>query len=215
MSIGEGYYDLYADRILQFPNENFDIVFVDGVDRTRVPVMTHAKCKIKPGGWLVVDDSNWPKLELGMRRFDSWPQATFCGWKKGAIDGHPRYGCTTFFRKPIHPRTKLGIVSDWIHSEEVDATLRAYNELKDSFDLFFLLLHGDPLDTSLIHRCVMPHVTWADYKKGFKLPCSPLSWARELGLDRVLYTSKQEKPSLEDLRKEGFRADLLVDFERT
>ncbi len=211
---GNDYYDIYADHILQFPNESFDIVFVDGADRARVPVMTYAKKKIKPGGWLIVDDSNWDSLALGLRRLDSWPRATFCGWKEGAIDGQARYGCTTFFQKPTRSRTRVGIVSDWAIPEQVNITLQAYDKFKGSFDPFFLLLRGNPLDVSLINHCTMPQVTWTDFKKGFKLLYSPVSWARELELDLVLYTGPREEPWLEDLRRARFQASLLVDFER-
>jgi hypothetical protein len=49
----------YASQIDDFPQEHFDLVLIDG--RARPSCIRHAVLKIKPGGMLVVDNSNRPR----------------------------------------------------------------------------------------------------------------------------------------------------------
>jgi len=58
----------YADTILEYPDESFDLVFVDGEASSRGWCLTNGLPKVKPGGILLLDNSNWLKRELG----DEW-----------------------------------------------------------------------------------------------------------------------------------------------
>lgn len=54
----------YADTILEYPDESFDLVFVDGEASSRGWCLTNGLSKVKPGGILLLDNSNWLKREL-------------------------------------------------------------------------------------------------------------------------------------------------------
>ena len=49
----------YANAILEYPDNSFDLVFVDGEASSRGWCITNALSKIKSGGYLLVDNSNW------------------------------------------------------------------------------------------------------------------------------------------------------------
>lgn len=49
----------YADVIRMFPDEFFDLVFVDGEASSRGWCVRNAVPKLKPGGWLMLDNSDW------------------------------------------------------------------------------------------------------------------------------------------------------------
>lgn len=49
----------YADAILEYPDDSFDLVFVDGEASCRGWCITNALPKLKSGGCLLVDNSNW------------------------------------------------------------------------------------------------------------------------------------------------------------
>jgi predicted O-methyltransferase YrrM len=51
----------YADAILSFPDETFDLVFVDGEASSRGWCLRNAIPKLKPGGYLLLDNSDWLK----------------------------------------------------------------------------------------------------------------------------------------------------------
>jgi predicted O-methyltransferase YrrM len=51
----------YAAAILGYPDESFDLVFVDGEASCRDWCIANALPKIKPGGYLLLDDSDWPQ----------------------------------------------------------------------------------------------------------------------------------------------------------
>jgi len=48
----------YADTINVYPDESFDLIFVDGEASSRSWCIANAIPKLKPGGWLLVDNSN-------------------------------------------------------------------------------------------------------------------------------------------------------------
>lgn len=49
----------YANEILKEPDESFDLVYVDGEASSRGWCLTNALPKLKPGGWLLLDNSDW------------------------------------------------------------------------------------------------------------------------------------------------------------
>lgn len=77
-----------------------NVVFVDGFDRTRNECIAHSMGKITPGGWLVVDDSQWAKLRPGLRLLSDWKCTDFTGERTGRSDGKVTRGRVSFFRKP-------------------------------------------------------------------------------------------------------------------
>lgn len=58
----------YAGAILEYPDESFDLVFVDGEASCRDLCLANSLSKVKPGGILLLDNSNWLERELG----DGW-----------------------------------------------------------------------------------------------------------------------------------------------
>lgn len=93
----------YVDSISTFPDEFFDVVWIDGWDDARFPCAKLAVDKVKLGGYVVVDDSNWAKLRRSL--FSLFRDA---GWTSEEIRGqkiHPKtkqmvWTRTAFFRKP-------------------------------------------------------------------------------------------------------------------
>lgn len=201
---GKKFDQWYTKFILGFSRNAFDVVYIDGLDRTRVETMINAKTRIRPNGWLVVDDSNWPKLKIGLDRFREWPYSTYCGWKEGAIDGKPRYSCCSFFHKPVQSKLRVGIVSNWTKPSQFDTALKWFHLLRDQCNPF-LLVRGDPLRVPLGERWQVPQITWVDFERGTKLFSCPLAWAEEESLDWVLFTEPREECWLDELRKAGFQ----------
>ena len=69
-------FEAYARTIENFPDENFDIIVVDG--RARPSCILHSLKKIKKGGYLVVDNSE-RKYYLSGFDFTSWRSWNFFG----------------------------------------------------------------------------------------------------------------------------------------
>ena len=70
----------------------FDIVFLDGADDhgNRVAIMKEGHRFVRPGGYLIVDDSHRPTYEEGIRvlRGLEWPRMDF--WGYGYRSEHPK-----------------------------------------------------------------------------------------------------------------------------
>lgn len=60
----------YADIIKEYPDESFDLVSVDGEASSRGWCITNAIPKLKPGGYLLLDNSDWFTKDLGWERWD-------------------------------------------------------------------------------------------------------------------------------------------------
>jgi predicted O-methyltransferase YrrM len=54
----------YADAILRYSNESFDLVMVDGEASCRGRCLLNAMPKVRPGGILLLDNSNWLKKKF-------------------------------------------------------------------------------------------------------------------------------------------------------
>jgi len=90
----------YSIEILQFNNDFFDLAFVDGWDPARLPCAAYAQGKVKPGGYVVVDDTNQPYLQAVFGILQGWARHDVTGRILGRIDGAIVDNQTTFFRKP-------------------------------------------------------------------------------------------------------------------
>jgi len=62
----------YANEILAEPDESFDIAYVDGEASSRGWTITNAMPKIKPGGYLLIDNSDWVS-----REFPGWTKVDY------------------------------------------------------------------------------------------------------------------------------------------
>jgi len=80
----------YCDTILDYPPESFDFVSVDG--RARIECAMNALDRLKPGGVLILDNSERSKYKSLFVVLTAWPKASFANgvWE------------TTIFREPGH-----------------------------------------------------------------------------------------------------------------
>ena len=86
----------FIDSILEYPDDYFDLVIVDG--RARKSCLFNSLSKVKPGGYIVLDDSQREWYREGVDMMADW-EVTVCGgvktkeWLNGLAQ-------TTFFRRP-------------------------------------------------------------------------------------------------------------------
>jgi hypothetical protein len=91
-------FESYVKSIDTFPDEYFDIVMVDG--RSRTACITHAKNKIKIGGYLIVDNSERAYYFSGndfLKSEKEWESTHFTGPVPYTFE----YSKTSFFQKLI------------------------------------------------------------------------------------------------------------------
>jgi hypothetical protein len=67
----------YARSIEEFPDASLDMVSVDG--RARNSCIFHAKPKVKPGGYLVLDNAERDDYAEGKAWMNDWPKVEFYG----------------------------------------------------------------------------------------------------------------------------------------
>ena len=84
----------YVETIRSQPAGGLDLVLVDG--RSRAACMVEAASRVRPGGLLVLDDSERPRYRAGTSALDDWPRRDVWGLKPGAT--HPAW--TSFWRRP-------------------------------------------------------------------------------------------------------------------
>ena len=89
-----GSFAAYVQAIDQFPDDSFDFVFVDG--RSRAACLHHAARKVRPGGLLILDDSNRERYQQAAQCLQAWVRKDFCGIKPF----QSRLGYTTCWIKP-------------------------------------------------------------------------------------------------------------------
>jgi hypothetical protein len=65
----------YADAILDFPESSLDFVLIDG--RARVECALNAFCRIRPGGFLLLDNSEWEKYAPIFAAAPDWERLDF------------------------------------------------------------------------------------------------------------------------------------------
>lgn len=67
----------YARQIAAYPDRSFDLVVVDG--RARAACLRLAPRKIKPGGFLLLDNAERPDYQPAMARLARFARQDFCG----------------------------------------------------------------------------------------------------------------------------------------
>ena len=71
---GQPQYAAYTDAILDYPEDSFDFVLIDG--RARVECAYNALSRVRPGGFLLLDNSEWEKYA------PIFAAATAAGWTR-------------------------------------------------------------------------------------------------------------------------------------
>jgi hypothetical protein len=84
----------YATAILDYPDAGFDVVLIDG--RVRPVCAWHASGKIKPGGWLVLDNSDREDYQPIWDLLADWPVTHF----EGLVPYSRAQSRTSVLRKP-------------------------------------------------------------------------------------------------------------------
>lgn len=90
------FYD-YALQIAPFPDAYFDLVVVDG--RARPSCIWHARAKVKPGGYLMLDNSERPHYARAKTFLSGWQRHAYYGPGPYAL----RFWETTIWRRPGTP----------------------------------------------------------------------------------------------------------------
>lgn len=70
-------FEKYVKSIENYPNANFDLVFIDG--GARVSCISHAIKKIRPGGYLLLDDSHRLQYRSALTSLDKYKRIDFFG----------------------------------------------------------------------------------------------------------------------------------------
>ncbi len=89
-----GYWDEYVDAIDRFENDFFDIVIIDGMCREECAA--RAAPKVKPGGIIVVDDTDQPWYPAVPEQLPGWRRDRVMGFKRATKPLTE----TSFFYKP-------------------------------------------------------------------------------------------------------------------
>lgn len=92
----EGGYDDYIGAILQYPEDTFDVVVVDG--RARVLCALAARSRVRPGGWLIVDDVDRERYDEGLAAI-GWPRRDVIGF----APAKPSLAYSAVFTRPPEP----------------------------------------------------------------------------------------------------------------
>lgn len=100
---GRHFFDEYVASIDSYPDKSFDLIVIDGI--CRAECAKHAPSKVKPGGLVVVDDSQWDFLEPCFEPFKDWEMKRIGAYKRpfateGQMSWWPVVWETTFFRCP-------------------------------------------------------------------------------------------------------------------
>lgn len=88
-------FEKFAKSIESFPDESFDLVFIDG--RARPSCILHALSKVCPGGFLMLDDSEREEYLMGKHLLVDWEQTDFFG-----PGPYSTFWQTTVWKKPVH-----------------------------------------------------------------------------------------------------------------
>ncbi len=84
----------YCGAIDEYPDESFDLVVVDG--RARASCIFHARTKVRPGGVMLVDNSERPDYVPGLRLLESWSRRDFIG----PVAFNRNFSTTSIFLRP-------------------------------------------------------------------------------------------------------------------
>jgi predicted O-methyltransferase YrrM len=89
----------FVPEVEAMEDGSFDLVVVDFLESpqaSRVAAVRASRRKLRPGGYLLLDDSDRPAYTEIFRLLDGWRQRRFAGVK----DGWPQAVETTVFRRP-------------------------------------------------------------------------------------------------------------------
>lgn len=53
----------FADVVGDLPKQHFDLILIDCVDEARMPSLIPCCHRLKPDGWLVIDDTHWQMFD--------------------------------------------------------------------------------------------------------------------------------------------------------
>jgi hypothetical protein len=76
-----GYFDTYVAAIDSQPDNHLDLVIVDG--RARVECVYRAMPKVKPGGLMLLDDTDRVRYQPAIQSLAGWERHVFRGLKPG------------------------------------------------------------------------------------------------------------------------------------
>jgi predicted O-methyltransferase YrrM len=88
--------DEIADSIENYGD--FDLILVDCLADQRTRAARLAMSHVKPGGWILLDDSHWPSLAQARKLLSAWPPATVSGAHR-RLDGTVRNHQTSLYRR--------------------------------------------------------------------------------------------------------------------
>jgi len=80
-AVEPGYFDAYVAAIDSQPDGGLDLVIVDG--RARAACVRHAAPKVRPGGLLLLDDTERPRYAPACAILAGWERRDFRGLKPG------------------------------------------------------------------------------------------------------------------------------------
>ena len=102
LKVAENKYTMFLQR---FPDDYFDLIYLDGWRPSRIMGPSYAKHKVKPLGWIVVDNLEWNPVHEGVKLsgIDQWNMKRFQGEVIGFIPGislGPGVCHTGFYQRP-------------------------------------------------------------------------------------------------------------------
>lgn len=93
MTVGDYSDNDYSRYILRYPDSRFDLILVDG--RNRANCLANAVAALKPGGIMVLDNSERDQYQWAVKRLDGWQR-----WHYVNQGGGYAGWSTTIWRKP-------------------------------------------------------------------------------------------------------------------
>jgi hypothetical protein len=78
-SLADGDFEGYVKAIAECADDSLDLVLVDG--RCRAACVLEAAAKVRPGGLLVLDDSDRDRYQPAHHGLRTWPRREFWGIK--------------------------------------------------------------------------------------------------------------------------------------
>ena len=92
--------NLYPRTILDYSDQTFDFIFVDG--RSRVKCVEYSMSHVKPRGLLILDNSERPRYREAFKILKGWPRIDFKGKGPQLGPGRniPQIWQTSFWTRP-------------------------------------------------------------------------------------------------------------------
>ncbi len=88
------HFETYVKTIELFPDESFDLVFIDG--RARPSCILHSRSKVRPGGFIMLDNSERERYQMSKDLLIDWEQRDYYGPGPYSVV----FWQTSIFRKP-------------------------------------------------------------------------------------------------------------------